>query len=465
MEDTMMPMALPHNLEFSASQLAGYSRNRFKLETTSSATASSGRIVTVNLPQSAIIDLKSMRFIFDCDAGKGTASNTSNINGLIPDGAESLISRVEVFINGVQVQQGTTEYNTIARVVNLGGESMDQKRSLGRLGRHESLYSGNGADSNVFGGSGSNGEVATLCIDNWKGFLGQCATRFLPTDVLGTIQVRLTFAPDSVLSGCISGSNAVTSPLGLTGEVAPTYSISNMYFTVDTIVVGDAYNEVIRQQMANSYLPLNYKEYYMFINSGLTGTTYANRFSLSSGSIDKLYAVQRLSSHNVFGAATDLSPTASNISGLSAVGAEFVGKYFTYQTFKAGSDGVDGTDFRYQFFVNNVAMPQYLARNSEAMADTYYTNDKVDLNSFGHLITSPTAFCRGLAVYSLQLNHPGMSLHTMSGYNSRGINSFLTFQVQGIDTTTFSAAKDSVVIAETMAQLRIKPGRAIAVSF
>ena len=411
----------------------------------------------------SIFDLKSFRFFFDADAGRGTASNTSNINGLLPDGAESLLSRVEVFINGVQVQQGTTEYNTIARVVNLGGESMDQKRSLGRLGRHEGIYSGNGADSNVFGG-GSNGEVATLCIDNWKGFLGESATRFLPTDVLGTIQVRLTFAPDSVLSGCMGSSNATNSPIGLAGETAPTYSISNMYFTVDTIVVGDAYNEVIRQQMANAYLPLNYKEYYMFINSGITGTSYANRFSLSSGSIDKLYAIQRLSSHNVFGKATDLSPSTSNVSALGAVGTEFVGKYFTYSTFKAGSDGVDGT-FRYQFFVNNVAMPQYLARNSEAMADTYYTNDKVDLNSIGHLITSPTAFCRGCAVYSLQLNHPGMSLHTMSGYNSRGINSFLTFQAQGIDTTTFADAKDSVVIAETMAQLRVKPGRAIAVSF
>lgn len=460
----MMPMALPHNLEFSASQLAGYSRNRFKLETTSSDTATSGRIVTVNLPQSSIIDLKSFRFFFDADAKTGTASNTSNINGLLPDGAESLISRCEVFINGVQVQQGTTEYNTIARVINLGGESMDQKRSLGRLNRHEGIYAGNGANANVFGGGGTDGEKATLCIDNWKGFLGQCATRFLPTDVLGTIQVRLTFAPDSVLSGCITGSNAVDSPLGLAGEVPPTYSISNMYFTVDTIVVGDAYNEVIRQQMANSYLPLNYKEYYMFINSGISGTSYANRFSLSSGSIDKLYAIQRLASHNVFGQAVDISPSAANISALSAINDEFVGKYFTYSTFKAGSDGVDG-DFRYQFFINNVAMPQYLARNSEAMADTYYTNDKVDLNSFGHLITSPTAFCRGCAVYSLQLNHPGMSLHTMSGYNSRGINSFLTFQAQGIDTATFPGAKDSVVIAETMAQLRIKPGRAIAVSF
>ena len=199
----------------------------------------------------------------------------------------------------------------------------------------------------------------------------------------------------------------------------------------------------------------------MFINSGITSKSYANRFSLSSGSIDKLYAIQRLSSHNVFGKATDLSPTTTNISGLAAVADEFVGKYFTYETFKAGNDGVDG-DFRYQFFVNNVAMPQYLARNSEAMADTYYTNDKVDLNSFGHLITSPTAFCRGCAVYTLQLNHPGMSLHTMSGYNSRGINSFLTFQVQGMNTVT---SKDSVVIAETMAQLRVKPGRAIAVSF
>ncbi len=114
---------------------------------------------------------------------------------------------------------------------------------------------------------------------------------------------------------------------------------------------------------------------------------------------------------------------------------------------------------------NNVSYPQYEARNLEAMADLAYVNDKVGYRPVGVLASSPTAFCRGQAVYSLQLNHPELGLHTMSGYNSRGINSFMTFTMKGLETSQVSAGIESVVLVETTAQLRISAGRALAVSF
>ena len=469
------PLILPHNLQFAASVLSGYSRNRFKLETTSSDTASSGRIITLNMPESALLDLDSFRFFFTADAGAGSMTTdasgliTANINGILPAEAESLISRVELYINGVQVQQGTSDYNTIAKVRKLGGYNQDAQLSKGKLVNHSNLYTGT-YSANVFDGAAL-GEIADMCIDNWTGFLGERSARFLPTDVVGQVQIRITFAPDAVLSGVSAAvgstvTNQTASTL-LTGAndvlvTAPTYTISQMYFTVDSIVVGDAYNSIIRNQMARAYLPINYHEYYTFTNANLSGTTYSNRFSLSSGSINKIMAIQRLANHNVFGAATDLTPTAANISALAATGTELEGKYFTFQTFKAGRDSVDGT-FRYQFNVNNVQYPQYLARNQEAMADVPYTNDKVGNHSIGVLVSSPTAFCRGQAVYNLQLSHPDLSISTMSGYNSRGINSFLTFSAQGI--TAPATPYESVVIVQTTAQLRVKSGKSLAVSF
>jgi hypothetical protein len=95
------------------------------------------------------------------------------------------------------------------------------------------------------------------------------------------------------------------------------------------------------------------------------------------------------------------------------------------------------------------------------MADVAYCNDKVGMATDGILVTSPTAFCKGLAIYHLQLNHPGLGLRCQSGYNSRGINSTLGFNMSGLN----AAKKESIVIAQTTAQLRISAGKQIAVSF
>jgi len=48
--------------------------------------------------------------------------------------------------------------------------------------------------ADIFAPNQANGEVADVCIDNWTNFLGTTATRFLPTDVLGSITIKLTFS-------------------------------------------------------------------------------------------------------------------------------------------------------------------------------------------------------------------------------------------------------------------------------
>lgn len=463
-EEQQMNVRLPSNLLFASDVLSGYSRNRFQLNTTSSDTASSGRIVTVNLPENALLDMKSLRFFFDCDAGYEAASGVGALQGLLPQGAESLISKVEVYINGVQVQSGANEYNTTCHIKKIGYYNQDNQQTKGKLVNHAAIAEINGQQTNFM--PTDKGEKASLVVDTWCGFLNEISTRFLPTDLLGQIQIRITFAADSVLSGVISGKdagdaslNSVTSP--------PVYSISHMYFTIDSIVVGDAYNSLLRSQLQNAYLPLNYLEYYMFSNGGITSNSYNNRWSLSSGSIDKLYAIQRKEDYNQFGAATEVADTSSvNLSPLQAVGNKFVGKYFTYKSFKAGRDSENGT-LRYQWQINNVSYPQYEARNLEAMADLAYVNDKTGYTPVGVLAASPTAFCRTQAVYPLVLNHPELGLHTMSGFNSRGVNSFMTFSMKGLDDAQVSNTNkiESVILVQTTAQLRVSAGRALAVSF
>ena len=477
MEAEGQPMRLPSNLMFASDVLSGYSRNRFKLETTSSDTATSGRIITVNLPENALLDMKSLRFFFDCDAGYVTDAGTTlgGLQGLLPDGAQSLISKVEVYVNGVQVQSGANEYNSTCKIKNIGYYNQDNQQSKGKLVNHAAIYSNAGEfEKSTFIDASSTlvnlknvGERASMCVDSWCGFLNELSTRFLPTDLIGQIQIRITFAPDAVLSGLLDNKFAHDGSLNIVKN-APTYTATNMYFTIDSIVIGDVYNQLLRNQLQSSYLPLNYLEYYMFTTGNLAGGSYSNRFSLSSGSIDKLYAIQRRSLYNKFGAAKDIEfDTSDNfLSPLQAVGNQMIGKYFTYESFKKGRDSQNGT-LRYQWQVNNVSYPQYKATNLEAMADLAYVNDKVGYKPLGILASSPTAFCRGQAVYSLQLNHPELGLNTMSGYNSRGINSFMSFIMEGLDDSKVNSTNtiESVVLVQTTAQLRISAGRALAVSF
>ncbi len=458
-------MTLPENVDFASEVLSNYSRNTFRIEPNSSTEAKAGRVIQISLPENSVLDMKSLRFFANVVTTKGVAASAGgNILGLLPSNSELLFSSIEVYVNGVQVAQGSNEYNTICKVIKLGAYNQDAEQTSGVLVNHARMVGSlvGASASDVFGSNSADGEQGDICVDNWCNFLGTTATRFLPTDVLGSIVIKLTLAPDAVLSGAIAGGKSDAAALA-SPTTAPSYTIKNPYFTIDSCVLPDAYSELLRRRlMQDEYLPLNYKEYYTFVNSGITSSSYSNRFALSSGCINALHAVQRLDAHNVFGPATDMNPTSGARAPLGAVGNTYEGKYFTYSTFKAAADYLDG-DFKFQFNINNVASPQFLATNKFAMANLPYVNNKITPRTAGILPSSETAFCKAQAVYTCLLAHPDLSSKVQSGLNSRGINSQFYFNAQGLDTTKITAGMSSLVIAETSPQLRITAGRQVSV--
>ena len=156
---------LPKDVAFAAARMSNYNRNRFRLETVSSETASPGRIVTLNLPENALLDMRSFKFHFDVACNTITVGGATE-RGRLPPDASSLISRVEVFINGIQVQQGTAEYGTIARILKIGRSSRDKDGSIDRALQHAAVIPDDAAE-----------DVSVVLI-SWCGFLGETATRF-----------------------------------------------------------------------------------------------------------------------------------------------------------------------------------------------------------------------------------------------------------------------------------------------
>ena len=231
---------LPKDVAFAAARMSNYNRNRFRLETVSSETASPGRIVTVNLPENALLDMRSFKFHFDVTCNSVTVGGAT-VRGRLPPDASSLISRVEVFINGIQVQQGTAEYGSIARILKIGRSSRDKDGSIDRALQHSAVIPDDAA------------EDVSVVLSSWCGFLGETATRYLPTDLLGQIQVRLTFASPSVLvpkeqgvdvGDNLSGGDARTAATNLT------YAVSNMYFTVDSILMDGVYSKLLNDRLS-----------------------------------------------------------------------------------------------------------------------------------------------------------------------------------------------------------------------
>ena len=443
---------IPANMRMAAAKMSNYNRNRFRLETVSNDTAGPGRIVTVNLPENALLDMKSFKMHLDVTTTSATES-AATVYGRLPADASSLISRVEVYLNGIQVQQGAAEYNTICRILKIGRSSRDKDGSTDRALSHGAVSVDNAV------------EDVSLVISDWKGFLGETSVRYIPTDLLGQIQVRITFAGNEVLVPRETnvGLNAnLGSADARTAASQISYSVSNMFFTIDSIQVDDMYGQMLRQRLSQEeFIPIMYKEYYSFSLDGITTGSHTTRFSLSSGSIDKLYGTFRDSNHQTVGVrGHQMDATFTDNLGSNAL--RF--RSFDSETTKEGN-------LRYQFSINNVKTPQYRAGVRDALFDVAYANNKIHDGSQGTLVTSMAQYHDGLFVIPLLLNHPGEPLAVMSGYNSKGINTMMTLEVSGQTMPTASAtaqttaAISSFIVAETTAELRVSLGKSVAISF
>ena len=84
--------------------------------------------------------------------------------------------------------------------------------------------------------------------------------------------------------------------------------------------------------------------------------------------------------------------------------------------------------------------------------------------SSGIIPTSFQNFKAAQCVIPLVLNHPETPISVMSGYNSKGINTMMVFDAQGLNQTEATKGYESMVIVQVTSQLRCASGRSIAIS-
>ena len=445
---------IPKDVAFATAALTGFNRNRFLLETNGATSAGPSSIIQFTLPSNATLDLKTLRINLDLLTTSATPSGGTAIYGKLPADVSSLISSVEVYCGGVQITQSCAEYNTVARVLKIVRSSRDRDGSVDSLLAHSKISATDAVDD------------VSVVLSDFKSFLGESSTRYLPTNLTGDITIRLTMAPASVLAYKVHNADVGTSfadAAARTAAASITYSASNIRASIDTISLGPAYEKMLFDRLSQEeYIACNYKEYYTFSLHGTTSAAHSLRFSLNASSVDALYAVCR-----------DGNYMTPGIKGHSYPGATFTDAHcanaFFFKSFN--DSNTKRGSLRYRFTAAQVSYPQFDADILDAASDISLVTNQVHTHDRGHMITGLNEFNNGKCIIPLVLNMPGQGINVASGMNTKGSNTQFSFEVKGQTVPTANAASQvteqlsTLVICETTAQMRILGAKSVAVSF
>lgn len=450
---------IPNSLRMAAEKM-GFNRSRFRLETQGSTVAAPGQSISIQLPENALIDLKSFRLM--CDVT--TSMDTTTQYAKLPDEFSSLISTFQVFCGGVCISQATSDYGLICKVLKLVKSSRERDSSIDTLLTHGTM---SGVDAN---------DDVSVCFTPKTG-LFDSDSRYLPSMLTGSVTIVIQFQSPAVLGfktkaeGDLSAGYDASNALARGRAQAATFSVSNIFATCDTINMNNGFYEatMLERISRGEDLQMVYKEYHTFRRSNISSTSAEHTFSLSSSSIDVLYSVFQQGNY-----------TTNGVPTRKYEGAGFSGDTFTTNALYFDSCCNDGSGAKasrkkgsttYQYFINNVPQTAYPASPMDAAADTVLVADKISLKSSGHLIQSLKDWNYGKGVFPCVLHMTENPQFIRSGYDARGSNSSCSVNFNNLLMPSTAATKAQVdhvslvTIAEVSQVLHIKGGRQLLVEY
>ena len=438
----------PKKLTPVLNRLSGYNTNLYKIMPVNADDISSGKIISVRLPTNALVDLSTFAMHFDIDL-TGTGAR-------MPNKLSTLIERVEVLCGGQTIQQGFNGYGTAKHIK----ETVEGSSCLGmsrQVLNHPKIVGGD-TDLSVVDVYGnvmlptsheSYDEGPSFIMNNWMGFLGECVPRVLDLGLMSEMQIRITLANKNVLVKAGSSSDPSE------------FKLKSVYFTVNTLSVDGVYEQLIEGKIKrDGYIEIPYKNYFSsFANHGSN-----TRFSNSSQSIDKIYTVLRDSSTST---GYQTIGEAVTVAGMGPLELDEMGnqafphKLARYLNFAArettSASGAATTTFtpivtEWQYQINNVMYPQYRAKPLDAYRCLEMAADKKTLE-----IPSTRQFLDHYAIFPVTLCADNEIGH-INGFDSRNTNSIMEFQTNSVPDN-----RESFVLVETTATLKIGAGKAMEI--
>jgi len=444
---------IPKEVSYAVAKMEGFNRNTLRLETSGATTAGPNSIITIALPSNAsAIDLRSFKVHFDI-ATTADASSTNVIRSKLPADTASLIQSMEIYCGGVQISS-ITEFNTVSRIKKLVNSSRDRDGSVDRTLSHGVVTVTDEID-----------EVSVIFSPK-IGFFAESSTRFINTAILGDVQVRLTMAPNSVLTYkevTVAAGGDFSDAAARAAALNCTYSVSSIHATIDTCTFGDTYERMLLDRLSHEEsLKINFKETYCFALKSTTGTAHDVRFSLSASSIDACYACFRDANFEQAGQKMRTLPGAELTDNHCA-------NHFYFKSFN--NSNTQRGALRWQWSCNNVQHPMHQADVLDAAHNLTMLTDQTGQSSRGNMITGLQDFNIGKCILPLSLNCPSNPISVQSGYNSRGNNTQFSLSVTGQTlpaadpAAQITAALSTLVVVETTAQLLIGGFKQVSVQY
>lgn len=281
-----MESGFPKNLQYNIKTLSGFSKTCVVV-TGDKTSVRAGDTFKVKLPSNTIVDLRT--FSWYC---KGSCISGTGDNLHFPRlGLASLIKTLAVYVNGTLIER-IDNYNILYnKLFDLEG-GLDQVSK-----RHLEI-----ADPSVRYTTTANHTAATpeICTraataddtdrimgqSSWIGFLSNNSCPCPDTNDLGSIEIEITLANEQVLfAGANGTANAETS------RNNPTYTLSDMYFTISKIIFNDPlyYNMKSSRLLSGSGIQIGYQTYIASKGSVVTKNSAVNvNCTVNSTSLDQL---------------------------------------------------------------------------------------------------------------------------------------------------------------------------------
>lgn len=478
-------------LSFYAKKLAGYTTNTFKIQPAGKTSGiQANDIVTINLPSNAIVDLRSFKVFFN--AGISTA-NATNSNGRLPAKIDSLFSRVEILVGGVQVSQGNNFYNVLRHLKDaVCGDKTNPVNGHPDIVRN---VSSSGA-ATLFGSNqneavlGTNEQLGSpfistsdspYCVDYWEGFLGTAEPRLMDLSLVSSVQVRLTLAPDSVLTNSLNvdptattlfaDNSAVSTFVGVGTGGSVSYQVNNLFATIECVSIADETLDAMYADMMSEqgYLPIPFKNYYAFSQSH----SGSSKFQVSTQSLDRVWTALRPTTTVAGDSSTpNLRDYNTQSAPLPVVGylSNTSSATNTANTIRHGSTkekyvspafffSPTGQSMSYQLQVNNAFIPQAPLVGAELASYTAsnlppheYLPDELSMAEY---LTSACVQCTRLNMIYSEDNR------IISGLDTRNSNVMCSLNTTG---TAYSGSTfDSIVFLECTSEMRVSSGRQVVV--
>jgi hypothetical protein len=449
---------IPKSASFAARQL-NFSRSRFRIETQGSKESGPNQSISFQLPENALLDLKSLRI--HANVKCTTPPTISTHVTKAPADFSSLIASFSVFVGGVCVSQSNNDYAEVCRILKLVKSSRDRDGSIDTTLTHGTL-DGDTTDDDF--------DVAYTPTTG----MFDSSVRYFPSMLTGSVTLMINFKSNACLTYMKKSDKAfddgyiTAQPDATTLALAQaSFKIDELYATIDTINMDSGLYEAMLLDQINrdEAIKMVYKEYLTFRKSNLEGSTAEHSISLSSSSVDVLYTVFQNTTYNT-----------SGIPGHKYMVKAYADAYSSNQLFFTSCNGaskkkVDRSGLKYQYFINNVPQSSFQSNVLDAAADLSILCDRTNFNSNGHMITSLSDFQTGKAIFPCVLNMQETPSFVRTGYSCRGSNSTCSISFTGLTMPTAESTKgieskvSMLTVAECSQVMHIKGGRQLQIEY